>query len=184
MVIVRNGAESIRRLSNFAAPLLILTGFILLAWAWVKVGSFRRILEASYVLKDTTHVSIWKIFWPNLTGIVGFWSTLALNIPDFTRFARSQKDQAICQLVGMPTTMAFYSCIRKQFDALLKGEDVIQEIDENMVFGNLKTNSLAPWSSLLMAGYLKVVSFVLTDRGKKYVIAQFLIGKYKCCIVK
>ena len=57
--------------------------------------------------------------------------------------------------------------IRKQFNALLKGEDVIQEIDENMVFGNLKTNRLAPWSLLLMSGYLKVTSFVLNDMGEK-----------------
>ena len=57
--------------------------------------------------------------------------------------------------------------IRKQFDALLKGEDVIQEINENIVFGDLKTNSLAPLSLLLMAGYLKVTSYVSTNRGKK-----------------
>ena len=53
--------------------------------------------------------------------------------------------------------------IRKQFDALLKGEDVIQEIDENIVFGDLKTNSLATLSLLLMAGYLKVVSFKINE---------------------
>jgi hypothetical protein len=56
---------------------------------------------------------------------------------------------------------------RKQFDALLKGEDVIQEIDENMVFGNLKTNSLAPWSLLLMSGYLKVTKTELDDDGNR-----------------
>ena len=56
---------------------------------------------------------------------------------------------------------------RKQFNALLKGEDVIQEIDENMVFGNLKTNRIDPWSLLLMSGYLKVTSFVLNDMGEK-----------------
>lgn len=56
---------------------------------------------------------------------------------------------------------------RKQFDALLKGKDVIQEIDENMVFGDLKTNRLAPWSLLLTSGYLKVTSFVLNDMGEK-----------------
>jgi NADPH-dependent 7-cyano-7-deazaguanine reductase QueF-like protein len=57
--------------------------------------------------------------------------------------------------------------IRKQFDALLKGEDVIQEIDENMVFGNLKTNSLAPWSILLMSGYLKATHIELNDEGNR-----------------
>jgi hypothetical protein len=57
--------------------------------------------------------------------------------------------------------------IRKQFDALLKGEDVIQEIDENMVFGNIKTNALAPWSLLLMAGYLKITKAELNEYGSR-----------------
>jgi hypothetical protein len=57
--------------------------------------------------------------------------------------------------------------IREQFDDLLKGEDVIQEIDENMVFGNLKTNALAPWSLLLMAGYLNATKVVLNDDGNR-----------------
>ena len=57
--------------------------------------------------------------------------------------------------------------IRKQFTALLKNEDVIQEIDENMVFGNLKTNTLAPWSLLLMAGYLNATKVVLNSRGRR-----------------
>lgn len=57
--------------------------------------------------------------------------------------------------------------LKQQVVSLLKGETVIQEIDENMVFGNLKTNELAVWSLFLMSGYLKVTSFVIDDRGKK-----------------
>ena len=70
-----------------------------------------KILEASYRLQGELHTSIWHIFWPGLTSIVGFWSTLALNIPDFTRFVRSQKDQVIGQVIGLPSAMTFYSFI-------------------------------------------------------------------------
>ena len=111
IVIIHHGMESIRRLAAFAAPLLILFGIVLLIWAWVSVGSAFSILKASYNIKGAIHSSIWKIFWPGLTGIVGYWATLALNIPDFTRFARSQKDQAIGQFLGMPTTMTIYAFI-------------------------------------------------------------------------
>ncbi|MBI4613842.1 MAG: cytosine permease [Planctomycetes bacterium] len=55
-------------------------------------------------------VSFW-FFVANLTAMVGFWATLSLNIPDFTRYARSQKDQMLGQIVGLPTTMALYSFI-------------------------------------------------------------------------
>src|SRR4029453_14575497 len=53
----------------------------------------------------------WKFFVPALTGMVGFWATLSLNIPDFSRYARSQRDQIVGQTLGLPTTMALYSFI-------------------------------------------------------------------------
>lgn len=111
MLLLHHGMESVRRLSTFAAPLLILVGFILLGWAYIKGQSLGKILAASYVLQGKMHGSIWGIFWPGLTSIIGFWSTLALNIPDFTRFVRSQKDQFIGQIVGLPSTMTFYAFI-------------------------------------------------------------------------
>lgn len=53
----------------------------------------------------------WSFFFPALTGMVGFWATLSLNIPDFTRFARTQRDQVLGQALGLPTTMTLYSFI-------------------------------------------------------------------------
>lgn len=111
MFIVYHGIDWIRYLATWAAPLLILIGVALLVWAWTTVGSFGKVLNASHFLGGKTYVSFWKIFWPGLTGIVGFWSTLALNIPDFTRFAKSQKDQVIGQAIGLPLVMVFYSFI-------------------------------------------------------------------------
>ncbi|HVY99618.1 MAG TPA: cytosine permease, partial [Dongiaceae bacterium] len=45
-------------------------------------------------------------FGPSLTAMTGFWAALALNIPDFTRFARRQSDQIIGQAIGLPGPMA------------------------------------------------------------------------------
>lgn len=53
----------------------------------------------------------WKIFFPLLTAIIGFWATLSLNIPDFTRYASSQKEHIVGQFIGLPPTMALYSFI-------------------------------------------------------------------------
>jgi NCS1 family nucleobase:cation symporter-1 len=109
--IVYKGINSIKTLETWSAPFLLLIGFCLLLWAWIKVGSMNDILKASYSLSAQSHVDFWKIFFPGLTAMVGFWATLSLNIPDFTRYAKSQKDQAMGQLIGLPTTMTFYSFI-------------------------------------------------------------------------
>jgi NCS1 family nucleobase:cation symporter-1 len=109
--IVYRGIDTIKALETWAAPFLLLIGLCLLIWAWMKVGSMSAILNASYNLSSQNNVDFWKIFFPGLTAMVGFWATLSLNIPDFTRYARSQKDQVMGQLIGLPATMTFYSFI-------------------------------------------------------------------------
>ncbi|MBA2329260.1 MAG: NCS1 family nucleobase:cation symporter-1 [Flavisolibacter sp.] len=109
--IVYRGINSIKVLETWAAPFLLIIGFFLLIWAWATVGSLGEILNASYALSSEGNVDFWKIFFPGLTAMVGFWATLSLNIPDFTRYARSQKEQALGQVIGLPATMVFYSFI-------------------------------------------------------------------------
>jgi NCS1 family nucleobase:cation symporter-1 len=109
--IVYKGINSIKLLETWAAPFLLIIGLCLLLWAWFRVGSMNEILNASYTLSKEANVDFWKIFFPGLTAMVGFWATLSLNIPDFTRYARSQKDQALGQLIGLPPTMVFYSFV-------------------------------------------------------------------------
>lgn len=109
--IIYRGINSIKVLETWSAPFLLIIGAFLLAWAWMRVGSMDEILQASYTLSGNGQIDFWKIFFPGLTAMVGFWATLSLNIPDFTRYAKSQKDQAMGQLIGLPGTMVFYSFI-------------------------------------------------------------------------
>lgn len=103
------GTESIRWLESVAAPFLIVVGLGLLAWAYVRGGGFGPIL--SQPSKFQSAAEFWKFFVPSLTGMVGFWATLSLNIPDFSRYAKSQRAQIIGQAIGLPPTMALYSFI-------------------------------------------------------------------------
>lgn len=110
---VRNGTEAIRWLENIAAPLLLLMGLALLAWAYITAGGFGEMLStpSAFVEGGAKEGQFWSVFWPGLTAMVGFWATMALNIPDFTRFAKSQKDQMIGQAVGLPIPMALFAFI-------------------------------------------------------------------------
>ncbi len=110
---IANGIESIRWLETFAAPFLILAALGLLAWAYVNGGGFGTILNqpSEFVAGGPREGQFWHVFWPSLTAMVGFWATLALNIPDFTRFARSQRDQVVGQALGLPIPMALLAFV-------------------------------------------------------------------------
>ncbi len=103
------GIESIKWLESYGAPFLLLVGLGLLIWAYVNAGGFGPIL--SQPSKFATTGEFWKFFIPSLTGMVGFWATLSLNIPDFTRYAKSQKSQMIGQALGLPPAMVLFSFI-------------------------------------------------------------------------
>lgn len=74
-------------------------------------GTTSPVLTATGGPEDPPGRSFWFLFLPGLTAMVGFWATLSLNMPDFTRLAKSQRDQAWGQILGLPTTMALFSFI-------------------------------------------------------------------------
>jgi NCS1 family nucleobase:cation symporter-1 len=107
--IVVRGSEAIKRLEAWAAPLLLAGGIALLFWAASSAGGLGPILARPG--RFTTAGDFFSVFVPSLTAMVGFWATLALNIPDLMRYARSQRAQAVGQLAGLPTTMTLFSFI-------------------------------------------------------------------------
>ncbi len=108
LVFILRGTESIKFLEMYAAPFLILVGLLLLGWAFVKADGFGPMLSQGSSIPEGRFLSV---FVPGLTAMVGFWATLSLNIPDFTRFARSQRDQIVGQALGLPGTMVLFSFI-------------------------------------------------------------------------
>ncbi|MCI0352078.1 MAG: NCS1 family nucleobase:cation symporter-1 [Acidobacteriales bacterium] len=109
LAVILKGIEYIRFLQGISAPVLLGVGLLLLGWAYKTAGGFGPMLAAPSKFSSTA--DFLKFLIPALNGTVGFWATLSLNIPDFTRFARSQRSQALGQALALPATMTFYSFI-------------------------------------------------------------------------
>jgi nucleobase:cation symporter-1, NCS1 family len=109
LAVILRGIRTIRFLQGITAPFLLLIGLALLLWARQKAGGFGPMLATPS--RFATFGEFFRFFIPSLTGVVAFWSTVALNIPDFTRYARGQRQQMVGQALGLPTTMTFYSFI-------------------------------------------------------------------------
>jgi nucleobase:cation symporter-1, NCS1 family len=109
MYVVWRGVESIRFLQSFSAPFMLVMSLILLFWMLHKAGGFGPMLSAPSRFQTTG--SFLRFFFPSLTAMVGYWATLSLNIPDFTRYAKSQDSQIVGQAFGLPVAMVLYSFI-------------------------------------------------------------------------
>jgi NCS1 family nucleobase:cation symporter-1 len=107
--IIYRGMNLLRAVENWAAPFVLVMTALLLAWALWRAGGL------GHLLKQTGSYHSWKefapIFIPSLTGMIGYWATLSLNMPDFTRFGRSQREQVIGQVVALPTTMTVFAAM-------------------------------------------------------------------------
>ena len=110
VLIILKGIEGIKYLESWAAPILLLGGIALLIWASFEAGGLGNVLSKSTVLQKNTN-SFWTVFPSALTASVGYWATLSLNIPDFTRYAKSQKSQMLGQALGLPFTMTAFAFI-------------------------------------------------------------------------
>src|SRR5271166_4151245 len=109
MLVIWRGIETIKFLEGIGAPFMLVVGLLLLLWITRKAGGFGPVLHTPS--KFTTTSEFLRFFVPSLTGMVGFWATVALNIPDFTRYAKSQRAQMVGQALGLPTAMTLYSFI-------------------------------------------------------------------------
>ncbi|HUJ15409.1 MAG TPA: NCS1 family nucleobase:cation symporter-1 [Thermoanaerobaculia bacterium] len=109
ILIIYRGMDLLRKVENWAAPFVLIMTALLLAWAiWRAHG-------LGYLLTEKGKFASWAqfrvVFIPSLTAMIGFWATLSLNMPDFTRFGRSQREQVIGQTVALPTTMTVFAAM-------------------------------------------------------------------------
>ena len=113
VAILVRGMHGIKVLESWGAPLLLAGGALLLWWAVRAAGGWGGLVSGAARLggQSGAQTDFWRIFWPGLTANVGYWATLSLNIPDFTRYARSQREQMLGQALGLPTTMFAFSAI-------------------------------------------------------------------------
>ena len=107
--VIYRGMDLLRKVENWAAPFVLVMTSLLLGWAIWKAHGL------GYLLTQQSNFHSLGEFWPvfilSLTGMIGFWATLSLNMPDFTRFGHSQREQAVGQIVALPTTMTVFAAM-------------------------------------------------------------------------
>src|SRR5215831_5797553 len=107
--IIYRGRDLLRRVENWAAPFVLVMTALLLGWA------VSRAQGLGHLLTQPGHFSTFReflpVFIPSLTGMIGYWATLSLNMPDFTRFGHSQREQVVGQVVALPTTMTVFAAM-------------------------------------------------------------------------
>ena len=145
ILIVLVGMNAVRVFENWSAPLILLMGVWLLIWMVSRAGGLGPMFDRPSSF--ATNADFWKVFVPSLTGMIGFWATLSLNIPDFTRFGRGQREQMLGQVLGLPTTMIAFSMmaviITSAAETILKGSDPKTLWDPVVVLAQI-TSSKAP----------------------------------------
>src|SRR2546429_1937679 len=107
--IIYRGMDLLRKVENWAAPFVLVMTTFLLGWAIWKAHGLGYLLTQQS--KFHSFQEFWPIFIPSLTGMIGLRATLSLNMPDFTRFGHSQREQAVGQIVALPTTMTGFAAM-------------------------------------------------------------------------
>lgn len=107
--VIYRGMDVLRKVENWAAPYVLVVTLVLLVWAVNKANGLEPLLAQPG--KFRTFSEFFPFFIPSLTAMIGFWATLSLNMPDFTRFGRSQREQVVGQVVALPTTMFAFAAM-------------------------------------------------------------------------
>ncbi len=135
--VIYRGMDLLRHVENWAAPFVLIMTAVLLGWILYQAGGVGFLLNEPG--KFRTFGEFFPIFVPSLTAMIGFWATLSLNMPDFTRFGKSQREQAIGQTVALPTTMVIFAAM----GILITSAAVV-------VFPNAKADEL--WDPVKLVG--------------------------------
>jgi NCS1 family nucleobase:cation symporter-1 len=135
--IIYRGMDLLRKVENWAAPFVLIMTALLLGWAIWKAHGLGYLLTQQS--KFHTLGEFWPIFIISLTGMIGFWATLSLNMPDFTRFGHSQREQAVGQVLALPTTMTVFAAM-----------SVIITSAALVIYPNMKMDEL--WDPIKLVG--------------------------------
>ena len=181
--VVLRGAESIKWLETLSAPLLVLVGVGLLVWALPNVSMTELLAQPP---KRPEGASVYGYFFAGLTAMVGFWATLSLNIPDFSRYAKSQKDQILGQIFGLPLTMFLFAALGVVMTAASEKLVGVTVSDPVSLIGHIQSPG---WVALAMA--LIIIATLSTNTAANIVsptndfqnIAPKLINRTKAVML-
>jgi NCS1 family nucleobase:cation symporter-1 len=143
--IIYRGMDLLRKVENWAAPFVLIMTALLLGWAIWKANGLGYLLTQES--KFHTLREFWPIFIPSLTGMIGFWATLSLNMPDFTRFGHSQREQVVGQVVALPTTMTVFAAM----GVMITSAAVV-------IYPHMKMDEL--WDPMKLVGQFKNVAVI------------------------
>ena len=169
IVIIYRGMNAVRVFENWAAPIVLVMAAVLLVWVVNRAGGAGPLLTAPSRFANLGE--FWKVFVPNLTAMIGFWATLSLNIPDFTRFGRGQREQMMGQVLGLPTTMIAFSAmgvvITSASAALLQGVPVETLWDPIVILSHITSATPPPGLTepLILSGGMRLVVAVVALLG-------------------
>jgi NCS1 family nucleobase:cation symporter-1 len=146
IAIIYRGMNTVRVFENWAAPIVLVMAAVLLVWAVGRAGGLGPVVDEPSRFDGLAE--FWPVFVPALTGMVGFWSTLSLNIPDFTRYGRGQREQIVGQALGLPLTMILFSAmgvvITSASKAIMTGVEIKQLFDPVYVLAQLTSSTPPP----------------------------------------
>ncbi len=167
ILIIFRGMDVLRRVERFAAPFVLVMTAALVAWAINGAGGLGPLLErTSFVApKDAPDSTAWTVFIPALTATIGFWSTLSLNMPDFTRFGRSQREQAIGQVVALPTTMTVFAAMGITITSatiLIYGHAIADPIALGAMFGSRLVVGIAMFTIVIATLAVNIAANVVS----------------------
>src|SRR5215211_5669962 len=173
LVIILTGVEGVKWFESFSAPLLIGGGVALLIWGFIAGGGVTNVFSTSAELQQGK-APFWTLFWPSLAANVGYWITLSLNIPDFTRYAKTQRSQVIGQVLGLPLTMTAFSFIAiAQISTNMAANVVSPSFD----FSNLAPKYISFRTGGIITAVIGVLSFpwLILETAGAYIFT-WLVG--------
>lgn len=156
VAVATRGPQAIGRLAQISAPTLALSAIALLVWALRTEGGFGPMLAAPATIHGA---AFWNAFFPSVIGVIAFWATLALNIPDYTRYAKTQRGQMLGQITSMPITMAAFSFVGiavTSTTVLIFGKALWDPVDLIVKF---------PTPVVILAGIVVILSSVTINVG-------------------
>ena len=147
--IIFKGMDLLRHVENWAAPFVLVMAAVLLGWAIKEAHGLGPLLQDRG--KFHSFGEFFPVFVPSLTAMIGFWATLSLNMPDFTRFGRSQREQVVGQVVALPTTMTVFAAMGVLITSatvIIYGEaiwDPVKLVGEVPRAGRRRASRCSPW---------------------------------------